>query len=73
MFLGKLLCVLGIHRPLTGHTSYFVDVVSGKTVYKAVCPCGKEFMVDSLGPFGGFKVEILKQGGCYEKKKTQIC
>jgi len=37
----KLLCKIGIHRPLKNHHHNFIDRVSGKTVYDAICPCGK--------------------------------
>jgi hypothetical protein len=51
------LCKYGIHRPLNGHRHNFVDSVSGKTVFTAVCPCGKKWMTDSLFKWFGFKVE----------------
>ena len=53
----KILCSIGIHRPLSGHSYNFIDKVSGKTVYNATCPCGKKWMVDSPFMFTGFKVE----------------
>jgi len=36
----------------------FIDVVSGKMVYEAVCPCGRSWMVDSIHGFPTFKVEM---------------
>lgn len=54
----KLLCKLGIHRPLTKHKHSFIDRVSGRSVYIAECACGKEWMVDSVFPMFGFKVEL---------------
>jgi len=53
-----ILCRLGIHRPLKDHRHNFIDVVSGKTVYNAECPCGLTWMVDS--PFGWFGDRMLK-------------
>lgn len=55
------LCRFGVHRPLRGHRHNFIDRVSGKTVYTAKCPCGKEHMVDSLSPWLGLRVE--EEGG----------
>jgi hypothetical protein len=52
------LCKIGIHRPLSDHHHDFIDQVSGKTVFNAVCSCGKKWMVDSLFGWFGFKVEI---------------
>ena len=51
------LCRLGWHRPLRGHQANFRDVVSGKMVFNADCPCGKHWMTDSPAPWFGFKVE----------------
>jgi hypothetical protein len=56
-----VLCRLGVHRPLSGHSHLFVDSVSGKTVFGARCPCGRRWMVDSLYGFLGFKVERKKE------------
>ena len=53
---GKLLCRIGIHW-MSGHTSNFIDIVSGKIVFNATCPCGKKWMVDSLFPLPTFKIE----------------
>ena len=52
----KFLCRLGIHKPLTGHTYHFTDTVSGKSVYIAKCPCGREWLTDSPFSFFGFKI-----------------
>jgi len=52
------LCILGIHRPLSGHRLSFIDSVSGQTVYVAKCPCGKKWMVDSPFSMLGFKVAL---------------
>lgn len=38
----------------------FVDIVSGKMVYGAECPCGREWMVDVMHGFPTFKVERKK-------------
>ena len=55
--IGKILCRMEVHRPLKGHTLQFIDRVSGKSVYKAMCSCGKEWLVDS--PFGFFGTKLL--------------
>lgn len=52
----NLLCNIGMHRPLSGHSAAFVDVVSRETVFYATCPCGKRWMVDSLNGWGGHQV-----------------
>lgn len=53
----KLLCLLNIHW-LINHVFDFVDIVDNKSVYNAQCSiCKKYFLVDSLIPFMGFKVE----------------
>jgi hypothetical protein len=41
---------------MKNHHHNFIDKCSGKTVYNAECECGKKWMVDSLLPFGGFRV-----------------
>lgn len=53
---GKWLCKIGIHW-MSGHKSYFVDIVSDKTVFSSTCLCGKKWMVGSLFPLPIFKVE----------------
>jgi hypothetical protein len=57
MKIRLLLCRVGIHRPLTIKDCAFIDQVSHKEVFNAICHCGKRWMVDS--PFGwfGFKIE----------------
>lgn len=52
----KWLCKIGIHRPLSNFHGLFRDIVSGKTVFRATCPCGKEWMTDSLFAWAGFKM-----------------
>lgn len=56
----KWLCRIGIHRPLIGHSCQFIDQISHKEVFKAKCPCGKIWLVDSLFGFFGDKVEVSK-------------
>lgn len=51
----ELMCKLGIHY-MQNHKHNFVDVVSRKTVYNTVCPCGKKWLVDTLSPITLFKV-----------------
>lgn len=53
----KLLCSIGLHRPLKNHRHNFIDKVSGSTVFNAECNCGKKWMVDSCFGFFGDKVE----------------
>ena len=65
---SNLLCAIGIHRPLKGHTHNFIDKVSGQTVYNAECPCGKKWMVDSPFSFGGFKVERVLQNNKWKEE-----
>jgi len=55
--MSKILCKIGLHRPLKDHQYNFTDIVSGKEVFIARCPCKKVWMVDSLFGFEGFKVE----------------
>ena len=42
----NILCRLGIHRPLAKTQVAFRDMVSGKQVWHARCPCGKEWLTD---------------------------
>jgi hypothetical protein len=56
--LSRILCMIGIHRPLSRHWCKFIDCVSGKEVFDAVYPCGKHWLVDSVLGFFGFKIEV---------------
>ena len=58
----KLLCLIGIHRPLKVMDAHFQDQVSGKMVFNAECSCGKKFMTDDINGWFGFKVEKNKHG-----------
>lgn len=58
----KILCKLGIHRPLKKIQCLFIDKVSGKEVWLCTCPCGKKWMNDSLCGWGGLKVERNYEG-----------
>ena len=51
------LCHFGWHRPLFDHREFFVDSISGKTVFAAECKCGLRWMVDSPNGWLGFKVQ----------------
>jgi len=51
-----LLCRIGLHWRMRIVQSLFVDIVSGKTVFEAVCPCEKHWMMDSIMGFPFFKV-----------------
>lgn len=53
-----VLCRLGVHRPLFQHEYTFTDVVSNRKVYKAVCPCGAHWLVDSRRGWLGFTVLV---------------
>ncbi len=55
--MDKMLCKIGIHRPLRNYAFGFTDRITLKSVYYAECPCGRQWMVDSRFRFGGFKVE----------------
>lgn len=35
----------------------FIDMITGRTVYDAVCPCGRKWMIDVRHGFPLFKVE----------------
>ena len=50
--------------------SLFVDIVSGKTVFEAVCPCGKHWMTDSVFGFPGFKVEMKRAAKVLEEDNS---
>ncbi len=51
------LCDIGIHRPLAIKDCAFIDQVSHKEVFHAVCPCGKKWLTDSVFGWFGFKME----------------
>ena len=53
-----LFCNLGLHWRMEIIESLFRDIVSGKTVFHAVCPCGKDWMVDSVHGYPFFKVPL---------------
>ena len=40
--------------------SMFIDIVSGKMVYEAICPCKRRWMVDVTHGFPTFKVERVR-------------
>ncbi len=67
--IGLLLCWLGVHRPLRGHTQSFVDCVSGNDVYDAECSCGRTWMVDSQ--FGFFGSKVKHRGKCKSVNKCE--
>ena len=52
-----LLCRIGLHWPLKGHTFEFTDWVSGKAVNMTTCPCGRKWMTDTMSSYPFFKVE----------------
>ena len=52
----NILCKTGLHRPLKNYHHYFIDSVSGKTVFIAECLCGIKWLTDS--PFGWFGYRI---------------
>jgi len=54
----KLLCKIGIHRPLKIGEFLFIDRWGCK-VHLAVCPCGKTWMTDG-GPWMGLKCRSIK-------------
>jgi len=54
-----LLCIAGIHRPLKIKDCAFIDQVTHKEVFNAICPCGKKWLTDSV--FGWFGDKMLKE------------
>lgn len=66
-----LWCKIGWHRPLRHHTYLFTDVVSGLKVYKCECPCGKQWMTDSLNPYKGFKIKRTDSNGISYNKEPE--
>lgn len=56
------LCKIGLHWPMKRHEEYFRDIVVGKMVNKAECPCGRKWMVQEKSKFPVFEVEIDKNG-----------
>lgn len=48
----KLLCYIGIHRPLKWIGFAFTDIISHKTVWYGECPCGKEYLTNGNSWFG---------------------
>ena len=52
------LCRLGLHWRMKILYCLFVDLVSGKEVFEAVCPCKKHWMIDVSHGFPIFKVEM---------------
>ena len=65
----KFFCFIGIHW-LENHAHYFVDCVSGRSVYFAKCDCGRQWLVDSLVPFLGFRVERNKNNEPVQQPTT---
>jgi len=55
-----LLCRLGLHWRMRIVDSMFIDIVSGKMVYEAICPCKRRWMVDVTHGFPTFKVERVR-------------
>lgn len=54
----KIGCKIGLHWPMRLVEYFFTDIVVGKPVYQALCPCGRAWMVGSRYPF--FKVPLVK-------------
>lgn len=54
----NILCRLGIHRPLINREHCFVDRISGASVFRAECMCGKKWLTDSTFGWFGTKVEM---------------
>lgn len=72
--LTPITCRLGFHWFMVGHEPDFVDVVSGKIVYLAMCPCGRIWFVDTISRFPTFKVESNRPLGgfkAYVKQKEE--
>lgn len=56
-YIKKFFCLVGIHW-MENHHHYFIDIVDGKTVFKAECACGEKWMVDSPFPLLGFRIKV---------------
>lgn len=56
----KVLCKIGLHRPLKIRSCLFIDVVSGKEVFESYCPCGKRWLTDSTFGWLGHKIQLDK-------------
>lgn len=61
----RVLCNLGIHRPLKGHTLAFIDRINGDSIYRVTCPCGKKHLTDSpfSFPILAMVMETKQEGG----------
>jgi CxxC motif-containing protein len=68
----KLLCKIGIHRPLKVGKLLFTDRW-GCEVHLATCPCGKTWMTDG-GPWKGYKcVSLLAREELDKMKRKEVC
>jgi hypothetical protein len=69
----KLFCRIGWHW-LTNYQHSFVDIVSGKSVYKCDCSCKKhKWLTDSIFPLFGFRIKVeeeIKQTNINGEEKT---
>lgn len=57
----KLLCRIGIHKPIKGFTFSFTDVISGKPVYRGRCACGRQWLTELPPSVSGFKVSVGRE------------
>lgn len=58
MNMKNAFCKVGLHWRMKINHCLFIDVVSGKEVFSATCPCGIEWMTDAPMGFPFFKVKI---------------
>ena len=65
----KLFCKIGLHWKMRILETLFIDQVNGLEVYKAECPCGRIWMMQSVFGFPFFKVERCKQNDLEVGKK----
>lgn len=57
----RLFCLIGRHW-LENHSCRFVDRVDGKEVFKANCACGRLWLVNSIHPLFGYRLEKESEG-----------
>ena len=54
----NILCVLGIHRPLSGHRFCF-GLPGMRAVYGAQCPCGVSWIASGKDRWHGSKLRCV--------------
>jgi hypothetical protein len=59
--MNLLFCKIGLHWKMKIVESLFTSVNSGRTVFDAVCPCGKHWMTDEIHGYPFFKVRLERR------------